>query len=107
MPKIKITVAKRVAHMDLLDEHLNRDEFPQAYGPCEIMKEGQTFVIDGIFPRKPDSFGCEGAWNDVQRSLASIMYGGNLPWYKQTGTVVASCSDGLRPVSFRIERIEE
>jgi|GEM_PF-4988016 len=27
MPRIKITVMKRVAHMELLDEHLNRDGF--------------------------------------------------------------------------------
>ena len=107
MPKIKITVVKRVAHMDLLDEHMNRADFPQAYGPCEIMKEGQTFIMEGVFARRPEDFSCQGAWNDIQRNLASIMYGGDLPWYKQTGTVVASCSDGLRPVSFRIERIAE
>jgi uncharacterized repeat protein (TIGR04076 family) len=107
MPKIKITVVKRAAHMDLLDRHMNTDDFPQASGPCEIMKDGQEFVMDGIFPRRPEGFHCQGAWNDIQRNLASVMYGGDLPWYKQPGTVVASCSDGLRPVSFRIERIDD
>jgi len=107
MPKIRITVVKRVAHMDLLDEHLNREDFPGAYGPCEIMQEGMEFVIDGVFARRPENFNCQGAWNDIQRNLASVMYGGNLPWIRQPGTVVASCSDGLRPVSFRIERIDD
>jgi len=36
-----------------------------------------------------------------------VMYGGDLPWIRQPGTVVASCSDGLRPVSFLIERVED
>jgi len=107
MPRLRITVVKRSAHMDLLDEHLNREEFPQAYGPCTLMKDGQEFIVEGIFPRRPEDFDCQGAWNDIQRNLASVMYGGNLPWIKQSGTVVASCSDGLRPVSFRIERIDE
>lgn len=107
MPRIRITVVKRAAYMDLLDRHLDREAFPQAYGPCEIMQDGQEFILDGIFPRRPEGFECQGAWNDIQRNLASVMYGGNLEWIVQPGTVVASCSDGLRPVSFRIERIDD
>jgi len=107
VPRVRITVVKRVVHMDLLDEHLRRDSFPQGYGPCEIMREGQTFVIDGVLPKKPDDFPCGDAWCDIQRNLASVMYGGNLPWVKQRGTAFASCCDGMRPVSFKIERIED
>jgi uncharacterized repeat protein (TIGR04076 family) len=106
VPKVRITVVKRVVHMDLLDEHLRRDDFPQGYGPCEIMREGQTFVIDGVLPKMPDDFPCGDAWCDIQRNLASVMYGGNLPWVKQRGTAFASCCDGMRPVSFKIERID-
>jgi uncharacterized repeat protein (TIGR04076 family) len=107
MPRIKITVVKRVAHTDLLEKHMNTDDFPQAAGACEVMKDGQEFIMEGLFARRPENFNCQGAWHDIQRNLASVMYGGNLPWIKQPGTVVASCSDGLRPVSFRIERIED
>lgn len=107
MTRIKITVVKRTAYMDLLEEHLNRADFPQAFGPCEVMRDGQEFILDGVFPRRPEDFDCQGAWNDIQRNLASVFYGGDLPWIAQRGTVVASCTDGLRPVSFKIERIEE
>ena len=91
----------------MLDEHLNRDDFPQAYGPCEVIKDGQEPVMEGVFVRRLDDFDCPGAWDDIQRNLASVTYGGNLPWIVQPGTVVALCSDGLCPVSVRVERIEE
>jgi len=107
MPKIKITVVKRAAHVDLLKQYMNTDDFPQATGPCEVMQDGQEFIMDGLFARRPETFNCQGAWNDIQRNLASVMYGGDLPWIRQPGTVVASCSDGLRPVSFLIERVED
>jgi len=107
LPKVRITVVKRTAHMDLLEKHLKRDEFPQGYGPCELLTEGQTFVIEGALPKKPDDFPCGDAWCDIQRNLASVMYGGDLPWVKQRGTAFASCCDGMRPVSFKIERIDE
>jgi len=107
LPRVRITVVKRTAHMDLLESHLKRDEFPDGYGPCELLREGQVFVIEGSLPRKPDDFPCGDAWCDIQRNLASVMYGGDLPWVKQRGTAFASCCDGMRPVSFKIERIEE
>ncbi len=107
MPKVRITVLKRAVYTDLQDEYLDRGAFPQGYGPCQNMKDGQTFVIEGFFPEKPDDFHCEGAWSDIQRKLMTVMYGGDLPWVKQPGTAVASCTDGLRPVSFKIERLED
>ncbi|MBE0635403.1 TIGR04076 family protein [Candidatus Bipolaricaulota bacterium] len=105
MPRIRITVVRRAVHKDLQDMHLDRDSFPQAYGPCEVMQEGDTFFVEGPYPARPDAFRCHDAWIDIQRSLAAVMYGGNLPWIKQAGTTVASCSDGMRPVSFKIERV--
>jgi uncharacterized repeat protein (TIGR04076 family) len=71
------------------------------------MKDEQWFTIEGAFPRKPEEFPCWDAWNDIQRSLVSVMYGGSLPCIKLRGTALASCGDGMRPVSFKIERIDE
>ncbi|MCK4693736.1 MAG: TIGR04076 family protein, partial [Anaerolineales bacterium] len=28
------------------------------------------------------------------------------PWIKQSGTIITCCTDGLRPVIFKVERIE-
>ena len=104
--KIQITVVKRAFHADLQDAHLDCDAYPQSSGPCEVMTEGDTFFMDGVYPERPEEFRCHDAWIDIQRAVASIMYGGDLPWIKQSGTAVASCCDGMRPVSFRIDRIE-
>ncbi|RLB26553.1 MAG: TIGR04076 family protein, partial [Deltaproteobacteria bacterium] len=29
------------------------------------------------------------------------------PWLKQKGVAIACCTDGLRPVIFKLERIED
>jgi uncharacterized repeat protein (TIGR04076 family) len=35
-----------------------------------------------------------------------IAFGADLPWMKEKGAAVTCCSDGFRPVSFLVERIE-
>ncbi|MBU1049092.1 hypothetical protein KKG90_03595 [Candidatus Bipolaricaulota bacterium] len=60
MSKMRITVMKRVAHNDPLEEHMNKEDFPQAFGPCEIFTEGQVFEFEGTFARRPDGFNCQG-----------------------------------------------
>jgi uncharacterized repeat protein (TIGR04076 family) len=36
-----------------------------------------------------------------------VLFGSNLPWMPKAGTAMPCCSDGFRPVSFLVERIEE
>ena len=105
MAKVKITVVKRAAHKDLIDIHIKKD-FPREFGACEKFGDGQEFVIEG-FPGMPEGFPCDWAWADIQRDVVMIMFGGNPPWMEQSGAIVTCCSDGLRPVSFLVERIEE
>jgi len=35
----------------------------------------------------------------------TVAAGGDLPWIKQGGTVIAGCTDGFRPVIFKVERM--
>ena len=35
-----------------------------------------------------------------------MMFGGNMPWLKEKGTTITCCTDGLRPVIFKLERME-
>lgn len=108
MSKARITVVKRSAHRDLIDQHLNRTRYAdvKTFGACTAFKDGQQFVIDG-FPKKPDDFACDWAWSDIQRDVAMVLFGGGAPWIEQTGATVTCCTDGLRPVSFLVERIED
>jgi uncharacterized repeat protein (TIGR04076 family) len=99
MASYKITVLKRMVNQDLVDE----------YGqgvvlPCDKVQEGQEWVLSGS--NKPEDF-CSWAWADIQRDMMIVRYGGNIPWIKQPGTHIVSCTDGLRPVVFKVERLQE
>ena len=106
MPKVKITVVKRALHQDLIDNYIKKDRYPDGFGACSLWAEGQEFVIEG-FPEMPDDFPCDWAWADIQRDVAMVLFGANLPWMAGEGKALTCCSDGFRPVSFLIERIAE
>lgn len=53
----------------------------------------------------PQKF-CAWAWADIQRDVVYLALDGNYPWMKQNGTVLSCCTDGLRPVVFKLERME-
>jgi uncharacterized repeat protein (TIGR04076 family) len=105
MAKARITVIRRSFHKDLTALYLDTTFSPQGLAPCESFHDGQSFVIEG-FPAKPEGFPCEWAWADLHRAIAMVLFGGGAPWIKQSGSIVTCCTDGLRPVTFLVERIE-
>lgn len=102
MSKCKITVVKRTLNQDLIDQYVSkaRGDFAQ----CQVYEDGQEFLIED-FPLKPDGF-CDWAWADIHRDVVAVMFGGSYPWIEQPGTAITCCTDGLRPVVFRVEAIE-
>ncbi|MEW5826025.1 MAG: TIGR04076 family protein [Candidatus Bipolaricaulota bacterium] len=105
MPRVRITVVKRAVHAELVDAWVRKERYPQGFGACSLFTEGQSFDVDG-FPKKPADFPCDWAWVDIQRDVAMLLFGADPPWMAQPGTAVVCCSDGLRPVSFLIERVD-
>jgi len=105
MAKARITVIKKLNIKDLfgeippspIDENIMTPE-------CNRFDVGQEFVVDS--PNCPAGF-CNWAFADIQRDLVHTLYGGYYPWMKEKGVAVSCCTDGLRPVIFKIERIEE
>ena len=83
---------------DLFDEHASVGTTPT----CTRVKPGQVFVSRGM--QMPEGF-CSWAWADIQRDVVHLALGGDFPWMKQRGTTLACCTDGLRPVIFKLERI--
>ena len=75
---------------------------------CPVFKEGQIFVTTY---EKPDGF-CDWAWRDLYPYIASLMTGGNFSegifdgWMKDKDTMIAGCTDGIRPVVFELKRLE-
>jgi uncharacterized repeat protein (TIGR04076 family) len=103
---VRITVSKRAEYPDLIDEYVPKTPEQAGYGACGLFRDGQTVIV-GERPDKPADFQCHGAWADIRRDVAIVLFGGDAPWINRPGTMITSCTDGLRPVTFLIERIEE
>jgi uncharacterized repeat protein (TIGR04076 family) len=99
MAKCKITVLKRTIHQDLVDEYLKE---PMAQ--CEQFHDGQEFVVESPWSA-PEGF-CVWAWADIRKEIFAILLGANLPWAKPSNVAIACCTDGFRPVIFKVERID-
>ena len=71
------------------------------------MEEGQVFISDG--GKKPEGL-CGSAWESMSAFVMALAYGAEglyEGWMKNPRSVMISCNDGFRPVSFLIEVIEE
>ncbi|MBA7667511.1 hypothetical protein ES703_75603 [subsurface metagenome] len=101
MPNVKITVLRRLDPSELFDEmpvtHV-RD-----LKACDRVEDGQEFIVKGL--DMPEGF-CPPAWVAIVGNVRTMMFGGNMPWLKEKGTTVTCCTDGLRPVIFKLERME-
>jgi uncharacterized repeat protein (TIGR04076 family) len=98
--KVKITVLKRLSPSEVFEKVPVTPIHP--LGACELFRDGQEFIIeDG---RMPEGF-CSGAWHTIYCNVRILAFGGDLPWYKEKGVAVNCCTDGLRPVIFKLERI--
>lgn len=102
MAKCKITVLKTLYHEDLVKEYLLPEKW-DSYKTCYRHFVGQEFIIDSF--NKPESF-CSWAWADIHREIIATMCNADFPASIKPGVIIASCTDGLRPVVFKLERIE-
>ncbi|MFA9437964.1 MAG: TIGR04076 family protein, partial [Candidatus Bathyarchaeota archaeon] len=83
------------------------DEKPieyEAMGKCDYFTDGQVIMVDFNL-NQPEGF-CSWAWADIQRDIAHLALGGDFRWINKPGSMVSCCTDGLRPVVFKLERIE-
>jgi uncharacterized repeat protein (TIGR04076 family) len=99
MKKIRITVLKTLVQKDLQ----RYCGVPLEKCPCH--SEGQVFFTTY---EKPEGF-CDWAWNDIHPYIASFLTGGKFTegifedWMKDKKTMIACCTDGIRPVIFEIK----
>ena len=102
--KVKITVLKRVDPSVIFNGEVPKiPGTDRRFEACPAFEEGQKFVV-GMDGKKPEGF-CVWAWNDLFKSIAVLHFGGDFPWTEE-GETIACCTDGIRPVSFRLERID-
>jgi uncharacterized repeat protein (TIGR04076 family) len=106
MAGCKITVIKRSLNEELADKYISGP-----VEPCDNYKDGQEFIVsEGL--EKPHGF-CSWAWNDIYKTVVALSRGGNFnqglfaDWMKDDKSLITCCTDGIRPVIFKVERLEE
>ena len=91
---------KKVCHRDLIEKYENPIEHS-----CDL-EVGQVFVSEGW--KRPEGL-CESAWDTMSAFVMALTYGAEdiySGWMKNKRSVMISCNDGFRPVSFLIEAID-
>lgn len=101
MAIIKITVVKTLSTKDLFGD--KPPVTPTGEDVCPRHKVGQEYIFDP--GQVPEGF-CPWAYADIQRDITHIRLGGSFPWVQEKGTILSSCTDGARPVIFKIELLE-
>jgi uncharacterized repeat protein (TIGR04076 family) len=99
--KCKITVLRKMFNQDFSKKFCQ-----EPVTPCPVFTEGQEFIYDHSGDgNKPTRF-CEHAWNDIYPTVMTLAHKGTfLGWMKEDGISIVCCTDGIRPVVFKIERI--
>ncbi len=100
MKKIKITVMKMARYEDLIEQYEN----PIRHA-CDL-QVGQEFYANGW--EKPEGL-CQSAWETLSPFVMALAHGAEDfydGWMKNKKSVMLSCNDGFRPVSFLVEVVE-
>ena len=100
MKKVKITVLRKQLYEDLAEKYLTDGKDVE----CDYYQEGETFIYSGG-AEMPEGF-CPWAWDDLYKVIAAFYANGKFDMWTEGGrTIVACCTDGTRPVYFKIEAI--
>lgn len=102
MKKVKITVMRKEYYADFAREYLTEGE---KTGACSLLNVGDCFIYEGA-AKMPEGF-CPWAWIDIYNNVSAISSGGTYrPWSKKDGQTIVCCTDGIRPVVFKVEAVE-
>ena len=102
--RVKITVLKRVDPSVIFDGDVPvNPSSGEPYQICNAFREGQEYVID-TDNEMPEGF-CPQAWHDLFRKIGTLHWGGGYTTTQGPDYMIACCTDGTRPVSFKLERL--
>lgn len=103
MAKVRITVLKTD-----YDDALSKEYGDNVNGSCSLLKPGQVIECERHY--QPEGFGGE-AWKCIQHYVYALYHGATEPfgkgWMKNGNVAIATYNDGLRPVTFKIELVED
>ncbi|SDY27672.1 TIGR04076 family protein [Eubacterium barkeri] len=97
--KVRITVLKKLLLSDVVNQFAGKD----AIGICGKFEEGDEYITDGR--TVPEGF-CTWAWADIFKDIIFVRNNMECIGTLDKQSQIASCTDGFRPVVFRIEPID-
>ncbi len=107
--KAKLTVIDKKLYPELQEKYLAD---PKS-GPCPFYNVGDEFIFERYgsaddFWQMGRGSQCSEAWDAISRYIYTALQGGSimLNWTNDERMMIACCSDGTRPVIFRIERLD-
>ena len=101
MKKVRITVLRKQMYEDFAKEFLT-----DGVQSCDFFDVGARFLYEGGAVM-PEGF-CPWAWVDVYRSVSALSTGAtHTPWQRRENMNVVCCTDGIRPITFLLEAMEE
>ena len=100
---LRITVERVFTPREVFGKEIRQASDSEAIPPCPVFKKGQVFETENGFSR-PEGF-CGWAWRDLTVRLTKFDLIDDMDWPERNMTYVA-CGDGVRPVIFKLERIE-
>jgi uncharacterized repeat protein (TIGR04076 family) len=101
--KVKITVLKTIDPSVVFDGNVPNNPSGRKYKKCNVFKPGQEFLVNKKV-QIPEKF-CSWAWNDIYKDISVLAWGGNFDPWVEKGIMISCCTDGIRPVVFKLERI--
>ncbi|MGN6711132.1 TIGR04076 family protein [Anaerocolumna jejuensis] len=103
MKNVKIVVIRKEFYPEFADSYLTEGK---EVGPCPLMNVGDEFIYEGG-AEMPKGL-CPWAWIDIYRGVNALSAGATYaPWNNQDGSQILCCTDGIRPVVFKLEAVNE
>ena len=103
MTKVKISVIKKFSPKDIIGkEFIKSDGRPI---PSCYLEVGDEFIVDET-GNMPEDF-CHHAWYGLYKNVDILKYGGDFSDWTGKDTIYSACPDGIRPVIFKLDRINE
>lgn len=102
MKKVKITVLETTFNKQLAEKYAH-----DGLKPCSYNVAGQVFYSNGW--QKPKDL-CDNAWKSMQEYVMTLSHGGEDfydGWLKDKNAAIIACNDGIRPVIFKVEALDE
>ena len=95
---VRITVKKMLGTKELWGKDAPVSESEDL---CPRFKVGDVYVTDGL--QMPKGWPCSWAWHDIFKEIMHLSLGGEF-FVKSGNMIYTCCTDGMRPVFFKIER---